>query len=84
MKFKKLVLRVKDYDENGDYVKTWVPELSKVPARKVHEPWTLSKEEQQAAGVVIGKDYPFPTKSRYSRDGEGPTAVSIFQRLDHA
>lgn len=40
----------KDYDLNGDYVRTWCPELRNVPTSKVHEPWTMSKEEQEKAG----------------------------------
>jgi deoxyribodipyrimidine photo-lyase len=49
-----------DYDPNGQYVKHWLPELSQVPARKVHEPWTLSAEEQRRSQLQLGVDYPHP------------------------
>lgn len=48
------------YDAKGQYVKHWLPELAEVPANKVHEPWTLSREEQKRYGVTLGVDYPNP------------------------
>ncbi len=48
------------FDPDGEYVKKWCPELSKVPAGKLSKPWTMSEEEQEAAGCVIGRDYPAP------------------------
>jgi len=48
------------FDPDGLYVKRWVPELAKVPGKKVHSPWTLSAAEQQGIGVRIGVDYPAP------------------------
>ncbi len=39
---------------------TWVPELAGVPDAKLAEPWTMTAEEQAAAGCVIGTDYPAP------------------------
>ena len=39
-------LRQQDYDPQGDYIRTWVPELARVPARRIHEPWLMSKDEQ--------------------------------------
>ncbi|MDJ1182215.1 DASH family cryptochrome [Roseofilum casamattae] len=50
----------KDYDPKGDYVKHWLPELSKVPPTKVHQPWKLLSVEQNRFGVELGVDYPLP------------------------
>ncbi|MGB3613978.1 MAG: DASH family cryptochrome [Elainellaceae cyanobacterium] len=55
----------KDYDAKGHYVKHWLPVLSDVPASKVHEPWTLSSEEQKRCGARIGVDYPNPIVDLY-------------------
>jgi deoxyribodipyrimidine photo-lyase len=33
------VLQGEKFDTNGDYVKRWVPELSAVPAKFIHQPW---------------------------------------------
>ncbi len=54
------VLQSKRFDPEGLYIRRFVPELSRVPDEKVHEPWTMTPEEQRAAGCVIGRDYPAP------------------------
>ena len=50
----------KDYDPEGAYVKHWLPELQKVPRKKIHSPWKLEPEEQKRCNVRIGVDYPNP------------------------
>ena len=47
-------------DPDGSYVRHWVPELSGVPAKFIHEPWKLPLSDQHRAGCVIGHDYPAP------------------------
>lgn len=48
------------FDPNGDYVSAWVPELSGVPTKFIHAPWTMPLGEQRRAGCVVGSDYPAP------------------------
>jgi deoxyribodipyrimidine photo-lyase len=48
------------FDADGTYVRRWVPELRDVPLARLAEPWTMSDDEQGAAGCVIGRDYPAP------------------------
>jgi deoxyribodipyrimidine photo-lyase len=55
-----VVGQAKRYDENAEYVKTWCPELSDLPADYAHEPWKLNEGLQEAYGVVLGEDYPEP------------------------
>ena len=55
-----VVGQAKRYDENAEYVKTWCPELSDLPADYAHEPWTMNDGLQEAYGVVLGDDYPEP------------------------
>lgn len=38
----------------------YIPQLCKYPAEYIYEPWKAPKSVQQAAGCVIGKDYPSP------------------------
>jgi deoxyribodipyrimidine photo-lyase len=54
------VLQQRKFDPGGDYVRRWVPELRDVPDERLAEPWTMSDREQEAAGCVIGRDYPSP------------------------
>ncbi|MDE2621741.1 MAG: deoxyribodipyrimidine photo-lyase [Betaproteobacteria bacterium] len=48
------------FDPDGQFVRRYVPELARVPVPFIHEPWKLSPLEQQAAGCIIGRDYPAP------------------------
>lgn len=49
-----------EHDEDGSFIKKWVPELSNIPAEFVHEPWKLTPIEQMLYDFEIGRDYPFP------------------------
>ncbi|MFM8543621.1 MAG: FAD-binding domain-containing protein [Vulcanococcus sp.] len=49
-----------DHDPAGEYVRRWVPELAGVPLAHLHTPWRMSASEQEAAGCVLGEDYPTP------------------------
>ncbi len=53
-------LQAKKYDQEGSYVMHWIPELSKLPVHKVHEPFTLSETEQITYDFILGKHYPRP------------------------
>lgn len=48
------------FDKKGDFIRLYVPELKAIDTKKIHEPSTLSKEEQVEFGVIIGEDYPEP------------------------
>lgn len=48
------------YDEQGKYVKYWLPELAAVPADKIHLVSNLSTEEQVAYNVTLDDTYPLP------------------------
>ncbi len=49
-----------DHDPEGVFLRRWLPELERVPAVHLHTPWTMTPLEQQAAGCVLGVDYPLP------------------------
>jgi deoxyribodipyrimidine photo-lyase len=54
------VLQGSRYDPAGDYVRRWVPELARLPAELIHQPWTADKDALNEAGVRLGVDYPEP------------------------
>ncbi|RNA42711.1 6-4 photolyase [Brachionus plicatilis] len=50
----------KKTDENGDYIRKYIPVLKTFPAKYIFEPWTAPLEVQKRHNCVIGKDYPRP------------------------
>ena len=48
------------FDPDGAYLRQWLPELAKLPGSALHQPWTASPAERQAAGFAPGRDYPDP------------------------
>ena len=54
------VLQSRKFDPEGLYMRRFVPELSGVPGEKIHEPWTMTVDQQKAARCMIGLDYPAP------------------------
>ncbi len=54
------ILQGEKFDKEGIYVKKWVPELNKVPAKFIHKPWEMEIKYQEIIKTIIGKDYPQP------------------------
>jgi len=48
----------RDFDKKGVFIKTFCPELIKVPNALIHEPWAMSKEEQSKFVCKVGDHYP--------------------------
>lgn len=53
-------LQSANFDPEGLYIKKYIPELKNVPDKFIHEPNSMSQEQQKKSGVIIGKDYPSP------------------------
>lgn len=53
-------LQGEKFDPEGSYVRRWVPELARVPAKWIHRPSEAPANILQSAGVAIGRDYPAP------------------------
>jgi deoxyribodipyrimidine photo-lyase len=54
------VTQSEKFDPEGKFIRRYVPELAAVSNKHIHAPWLLGRIEQEALGVVIGRDYPGP------------------------
>ena len=54
------VTQSEKFDPEGKFIRRYVPELASLANRHIHSPWLMSPSEQEAAGVIIGRDYPLP------------------------
>ncbi len=72
------VLQGEKFDPAGDFVRHWVPELARVPAKFVHRPWEAPADVLASAGVTLGGNYPRPIVDH----GEARTAaLAAFKNL---
>ncbi|AUT63440.1 cryptochrome/photolyase family protein [Paraburkholderia terrae] len=54
------VTQSEKFDPQGLFIKRFLPELEKVPAKWIHAPWQANPDDLKDWGVVLGKDYPQP------------------------
>ena len=52
------VLQGEKFDTEGDYVRRFVPELARMPAKFIHRPWEAPALVLREAGVTLGGNYP--------------------------
>jgi deoxyribodipyrimidine photo-lyase len=55
-----IVNQAKKYDNEGEYMQHWLPELSNVPRKLLPEFHEQNPEELKMYDVVLGEDYPEP------------------------
>jgi deoxyribodipyrimidine photo-lyase len=54
------VTQGRKFDPEGQYVRSYVPELAGLPDKYLHCPWEAPEEVLLAAGVRLGDTYPLP------------------------
>ena len=48
------------FDSEGKFIRRYLPQLSRLPNALLHAPWSASAAQLDAAGVVLGQNYPLP------------------------
>lgn len=54
------ILQGEKFDKQGEYVKTYCPELSNLPNKYIHKPWDAPPIILAEADITLGVDYPRP------------------------
>ncbi|MGH2960072.1 MAG: cryptochrome/photolyase family protein, partial [Solirubrobacterales bacterium] len=80
------VTQSQKFDPDGQFIKRYLPQLTRLDSREIHAPWLMSAERQRAAACMIGRDYPAPivdhaearakTLARYAAVRVGPRGGS--------
>ncbi|KAJ3682338.1 hypothetical protein LUZ60_014911 [Juncus effusus] len=72
------------FDPSGEYVRSWVPELARMPTQWIHHPWDAPRSVLAAAGVEFGSNYPKPVIDLHTAKERLDDAVSTMWQLDRA
>jgi len=54
------VLQGERFDQQGVYIRRWIPELARLENRYIHRPWAADPAALADAGIVLGREYPQP------------------------
>lgn len=73
------VLQSEKFDPEGEYLRSWLPELSRLPLPWIHRPWQAPEKVLSEAGVLLGKDYPFPVVEHEQARREALEAYQSFR-----
>ncbi len=48
------------FDPEGKFIRRYLPQLEKLSKKSIHAPWRSGHIELEAAGLLLGRDYPLP------------------------
>jgi cryptochrome 2 len=65
-------------------VRTWIPELARMPAEWIHHPWDAPSSILEVAGVELGFNYPMPIVELNTARECLDDAISTMWQLDTA
>jgi len=72
-------LQGEKFDADADYVRRWVPELSRLSTKWIHRPWEAPPRALADAGVMLGKNYPLPMVDHKKARSEALAAFSAMR-----
>ena len=67
------------FDPDASFISKWCPELAEFPAELRHWPHDATLFDQEAAGCVLGQDYPHPLVNHYEQKAK---AIAMFKTSD--
>ncbi len=73
------------FDETGDYVRKWCPELSRLPRKYLYQPWEAGPLILSEAGITLGETYPNPiVDHKFGRERALTAYQTLKERRDAA
>jgi deoxyribodipyrimidine photo-lyase len=54
------VTQSEKFDAAGKFIRRYLPQLAALPDKAIHAPWQARPLDLQAAGIMLGRDYPMP------------------------
>ena len=69
-----------DQDPGGQFIREWLPELTRVPDRWIHRPWEMDSRAQRKSACVIGRDYPEPVVDHIAAAREARRRLGSLRR----
>lgn len=72
------VTQSEKFDPEGDYIRQYIPEISQLPTKYLHKPWTTPELILNQCSIKVGVDYLLPIVDlKVSRE----TALSAFKSI---
>ncbi|KAG2450020.1 hypothetical protein HYH02_000124 [Chlamydomonas schloesseri] len=68
------------FDPDGEYVRRWLPALSRLPTEYIHAPWKAPPSVLAAADVELGCNYPLPIISRGDAKANVDYACGVLEK----
>ena len=69
------ILQGEKFDQKGDYIKKWIPELSVLPQKFIHKPWEYDEDSKI---FKLGEAYPAPIVNHQEARN---SALEAFQKI---
>ncbi len=72
------ILQGEKFDQDGDYVRRYVPEIANLPDKFIHRPFDAPSDVLEKAGIALGHSYPRPIVEHAKARAR---ALDAFQRV---